>query len=144
MLIDLQTHSTYSDGVMTPTELANFMASLNVKITALTDHNTVGGLDEFKNTCRKKGIKAINGVELYSRLGHKKFNLLWYNFDKNDPGLHDLLRYIQQKRRNKARLILNKLKKKGYEIDTEKTLDQFNHYIPINGLVYKILKIEIE
>ncbi len=43
MLIDLQLHSTYSDGRLTPTEAAKFAVSNNVKVASLTDHNTVGG-----------------------------------------------------------------------------------------------------
>ncbi|MBU4375047.1 PHP domain-containing protein, partial [Patescibacteria group bacterium] len=64
MLIDLQLHSTYSDGYLTPTELAGFLAKQGVKIAALTDHNTVGGLDEFRQACRACKIKPITGVEL--------------------------------------------------------------------------------
>jgi len=141
MLIDLQLHSTYSDGYLTPGQLADFLSANNIKIAALTDHNTIGGLDEFKLACQKKKIKAINGVELYVKLGHKKFNLLWYNFDKNSAGLHNLLKTSQFRRRRQIRNALVKLKERGFQIDESRLLDKFNHYIPINHLIDHITKI---
>jgi len=141
MLIDLQIHSTYSDGYLTPSQLADFLSANNVKIAALTDHNTIGGLDEFKLACKNKKIKTIAGVELYVKLGHKKFNLLWYNFNPRDPDLHNLLRTSQARRRRQIRNALIKLKQKGFKIDESRLLDKFNHYIPINHLIDHISKI---
>mgnify|MGYP003394183793 CR=1 FL=1 len=141
MLIDLQLHSTYSDGYLTPDRLADFLSVNNIKVAALTDHNTIGGLDEFKSACEKKKIKAIPGVELYVKLGHKKFNLLWYNFDKNNAELHNLLRESQARRRRQIRNALHKLKQRGFEIDESRLLDKFNHYIPLNHLIDEISKL---
>jgi predicted metal-dependent phosphoesterase TrpH len=53
MLIDLQFHSTYSDGYLTPTQLAQFMSKQGIKVAALTDHNTVSGINQFKKPCNK-------------------------------------------------------------------------------------------
>lgn len=135
MLIDLQLHSTYSDGYLTPTELAKTLSQKGIKIASLTDHNTISGLGEFREVCQKYKIKTIPGLELYTKLNHKRFNILWYNFDKNDPELHKLLRSIQQRRRNRARTILKKLKKQGYKLDVNKIIDKYNHYIPVNKLI---------
>ena len=60
--IDLQFHSTYSDGSLTPTKLVNFLAKQKIKVASLTDHNTVAGLDEFFSACKKKEIKTISGI----------------------------------------------------------------------------------
>lgn len=141
MLIDLQVHSTYSDGYLTPSQLADFLSANNIKIAALTDHNTVGGLDEFKLACQNKKIKTINGLELYVKSGHKKFNLLWYNFDKHSAELHNLLRISQALRRRQIRNGLMKLKLRGFNIDESRLLDKFNHYIPLNHLIDYITKI---
>jgi len=143
MLIDLQIHSTYSDGYLTPSELADFLASNHIKIAALTDHNTIGGLEEFKSACGEKNIKTIPGVELYIKFGHKKFNLLWYNFDSCNPELHNLLRTSQTRRRQQIRTALAKLKQHGFEINTGRLLDKFNHYVPINHIIDHISKIPI-
>lgn len=141
MLIDLQLHSTYSDGYLTPTELADFLSNNGIKVAALTDHNTVAGLDEFSLACKKNGVKAIAGLEIYVKLDHKKFNLLWYNFDDKDPALHKFLRLSQTRRRNQIRRALIKLKQLGLIIDENKILDKYGHYIPLNHIMDDIRQI---
>lgn len=141
MLIDLQFHSTYSDGYLTPTQLAKLMTEQGVKIAALTDHNTVSGIYEFKNACKKFGIKAITGIEIYTKLGSKSFNILWYNFDNTSPELHDILRGSQVRRRKLVRNILIKLKEKGFKLNLDKILDKYNHYVPINHVVSDFLSV---
>jgi len=139
MLIDLQLHSNYSDGYLTPTQVVKFAFKRGIKIAALTDHNTVSGLGEFRRSCKKYKIKPITGLELYAKVGHKKINLLWYNFDDKDPGLHKILRNSQIRRRSRVRKILNKLiKKYKFVLNVEKTLDKYNHYIPLNHIIDEI------
>lgn len=138
MLIDLQLHSNYSDGYLTPTEVAKFIASQGVKVAALTDHNTVGGLDEFRRACRKYKIKPITGLELYTKLGGKRINLLWFNFDAKDPELHKILRDSQIRRKNQVRKFLKRLAKNGFKIELNKILDKYTHYIPLNRLADEI------
>ena len=132
MKIDLQLHSTYSDGFFSPTELVDFLVKNKINVAALTDHNTVKGQDEFKRAAKKANIKAITGMELYVYLEHRHFNILWYNFDDKDPELHDLLRKTQIRRKGIVRKALNKLKGQGYKVQTEKILDKFTHYIAVN------------
>jgi len=135
MLIDLQLHSSYSDGYLTPTEVAKFIADQGVKVAALTDHNTVSGLSEFRRACRKYQVKPITGLELYTKLGNTRLNLLWFNFDEKDARLHDILRSSQIRRKIKVRKILKKLAKRGFKIDINKILDKYTHYIPLNHVV---------
>lgn len=139
MLIDLQVHSKYSDGYLTPTQLAEFLFENNVKIASLTDHNTVAGLEEFRLACAKKNIKTISGLELYVKLNNKKMNIILYNFDDSNPKLHDILKESQIRRRRGMRYFLKKLIKQGFKIDL-KILDKFTHYIPINRVIDEILK----
>lgn len=141
MLIDLQLHSTYSDGYLTPTEIAEFAAERKVKVAALTDHNTVGGLDEFRLACKKLKIKPITGIEIYAKLGHKRLNILWYNFDDRDPELHKILRETQQRRRGNIRRALQKLTDMEIKININKTTDKHNHYIPINHIIDDIWSV---
>jgi predicted metal-dependent phosphoesterase TrpH len=139
MLIDLQIHSTYSDGYLTPTQIADYLKKMGVKVASLTDHNTISGQSEFRRACRNNGIRTIKGLELYTTFNNKRFNLLWYNYH-DDAQLHEILRETQFSRRNKVRKVLEILKSKGFRMDSEKILDQFNHYVPINRLIDEILK----
>lgn len=141
MIIDLQLHSTYSDGYLTPTELADFLKKQGVEVASLTDHNTVGGLDEFRIACRKKGIKTIPGMELYVTMNGRRFNLLWYNFKENDPHLHELLRSSQIRRRSQVRRLLKRfVDHYEFSFSLNKALDKYVHYIPINKIIDDILE----
>jgi len=135
MLIDLQLHSTCSDGYLTPSEVAKTCRERGVKVASLTDHNTVSGQEEFARACKELKIKAVPGIELYVTLGHKHLNLLWYHFDVNDPELHNLLRDSQNRRRAGVRRALERLVNKGYLLDINALLDKQNHYIPINHVI---------
>jgi 3',5'-nucleoside bisphosphate phosphatase len=141
MLIDLQLHSSYSDGRMSPTELAKFISRQGVKVASLTDHNTVAGLEEFKRACRRHKIKPVSGMEFYVRYGRQKFNLLWYNFDDQDPTLHDLLRASQIRRRGQVRRSLEKLNTLGFRIKVNSIIDKYGHYIPVNKIISDILQV---
>ncbi len=136
MLIDLQFHSTYSDGYLSPTDVVKFCVERGIKIASLTDHNTISGLIEFEKACRKYKVKYIPGLELYVKLNGKKFNLLWYNFDDAHPDLHALLRDSQMRRRARVRSVLEELSvKSGFVLDVDKIVDKYNHYVPINHVV---------
>ncbi|MEI7620792.1 MAG: PHP domain-containing protein, partial [Candidatus Falkowbacteria bacterium] len=103
MIIDLQLHSIHSDGYLTPTQLASFVAKQGVKIASLTDHNTLSGQKEFREACAKHKIKTIPGLELYVRLGNRKFNIIWYNYDEKSPELQAILLESQKRRRRNMR-----------------------------------------
>ncbi|MEA3398281.1 MAG: PHP domain-containing protein, partial [Patescibacteria group bacterium] len=141
MLIDLQLHSKYSDGYLSPTEVAKFIAEQGVKAAALTDHNTVGGIDEFRHACRKWKIKPINGLELYVKLHRYRFNLLWYNFNEDDPDLHNMLRRSHARRRRSMRILLDKLAAHGFKININQILDKYNRYVPANHVADDIMAV---
>ena len=141
MKIDLQLHSTYSDGYLTPRELANLLKVNHVKIAALTDHHTVSGLAEFKQACQKYQIKVIPGIELYVRLNNRKFNLLWYNFIDDHPDLHKILLANQARRRTQVKHWLMKLKKRGFIMQIEKILNKYHYYIPLNHVIENIFSL---
>lgn len=138
MLIDLQLHSNYSDGYLTPTEVAKFIARQGIKVASLTDHNTVSGLDEFAQACKKYKIKPINGLELYAKIDSQRLNLLWFNFDKENPELHKILRDSQIRRKNQVRRFLKKFLRKNLKIKLNELLDKYTHYIPINHIINNI------
>ncbi len=140
MFIDLQLHSTYSDGRLTPTQLGKFLARNNIKVAALTDHNTVAGIEEFFRACRKNNIKPLSGIEFYVRYRSRKINCLLYNFDYNSPLLHSFLRKIQRQRYKNVAKVLKFWQERGLRIDIDDILSRYNHYIPINGVARQIIK----
>jgi len=68
-LLDFHTHSTFSDGSLTPSQLVSEAKKTGVSAMALTDHNTISGLEEFQAACRKEDVFPIPlGVEIYAEL----------------------------------------------------------------------------
>lgn len=142
MIIDLQIHSTYSDGYLSPTVAADFLAKQGVKVASLTDHNTLAGYFEFNQACRQHGIKVVPGIEIYTRFDDQQINILWYNLPLDNPSINQLMlesqkHWLGRLRRHLDKLIKAKLLIAGSEIAIEK----FTHYVPTNGLLDAILTV---
>ena len=75
-LCDLHTHSNCSDGTMTPRELVALAKELGLEGVALTDHNTVAGLEEFRSAGQELGIRTVPGVEFSTEYREKELHLL--------------------------------------------------------------------
>ncbi len=65
--IDLHTHSNISDGTLSPQQLVQAALEKGLKVLALTDHDTIAGLDEAKMTAQGSGLKIIDGCEISSQ-----------------------------------------------------------------------------
>ena len=76
---DLHTHSTASDGQYTPTELVRLAKARGIEALALTDHDTLDGLDEFLQVGRENGIRVLRGIELSAK-EYRGLHILGYNF----------------------------------------------------------------
>ncbi len=89
---DLQSHSTYSDGALAPAAVVAAAAASGVRLLALTDHDTVDGVDEALAAADEHGIDLVPAVELSTvdALG-EDFHVLGYNIDHADPALAALL-----------------------------------------------------
>ena len=110
--VDLHTHSTSSDGTMTPTEVIERAYKNNVKYIALTDHDTISGLNEAATTSKKLGISFIPGIELSTTYNKESIHVL--GFFKDDSYRNDYfieyLNTLKNKRQIRAERIVEKLK----------------------------------
>ena len=75
-MIDLHTHSTFSDGTVTPTELIALCKQSGITSIALCDHNTINGLPEFLAAAKKNQIDAIPGVEFSTEYKGTELHIL--------------------------------------------------------------------
>jgi CBS domain-containing protein len=89
--VDLHCHSTFSDGTMSPEAVAANLKLFDVKYAALTDHDTIAGLESFKEELTKHGIGFISGAEITAI--HKDYlvHVLAYGFDIENPELQTLM-----------------------------------------------------
>ncbi|MCA1808902.1 MAG: PHP domain-containing protein [Lentisphaerae bacterium] len=96
--IDLHCHSVFSDGALTPHQVARHCAGQGVRFAALTDHNTTDGLDAFESGCERHAIGFISGLELSAIHGYREIHLLCYGFDRKDSELTRVLAALKGSR----------------------------------------------
>lgn len=113
MKYDLHSHSTASDGVLTPTELVKRAVEQNVTMLALTDHDTVAGITEAKMFAQNQPLTFISGVEISVLWEGKSLHLTALNIDETHPAIVNLLASQKQLRQERAELIGEKLSKAG-------------------------------
>jgi predicted metal-dependent phosphoesterase TrpH len=79
--VDFHLHSTASDGVLTPTALAQCVHAAGVKLCALTDHDTTSGLEEMACAATALGLSTVTGIELSSGWHGRDIHIVGLGFD---------------------------------------------------------------
>jgi hypothetical protein len=110
---DLHTHTTASDGSDRPEELIRLAARAGLKAIAVTDHDTIRGLDEAMGAGVDAGIEVIPGLELSANSPHGDMHLLGYYMDTDSAFLKDVLGRVQAARARRNPLILERLAQMG-------------------------------
>lgn len=119
---DLHLHSNFSDGSDSIEKLAQHIKDSEIKIFALTDHDTVGGCAKMSQIISSK-IKFIPSVELTTLAGAIKCHILGYNCDYNNIDLLNLIEKGKKLRRKKLEIRIKYLKDTwGIEL-TQQELD---------------------
>lgn len=118
-MIDLHTHSTASDGTLTPSRLAEQANEAGLTALALTDHDTVAGIDEFMAGCRQAGIEGIPGVEFSASWYGGSLHLVGLFIDHFNGPLRELLEEIRRHRARRNETMVAKLNEAGAAITLE-------------------------
>lgn len=113
MQIDLHTHSTASDGRLTPTDLLTRAAAAGVNVLALTDHDGTEGLAEARRAAADVGIRFINGIELSVTWNKRTIHIVGLNFDADFAPLAAGIKRLQDFRETRAREMAAKLEEFG-------------------------------
>jgi predicted metal-dependent phosphoesterase TrpH len=122
-MIDLHTHSTASDGTLSPEGLVDLAAEKGLSAIALTDHDTVAGIAAARARGAERGLEVIPGVELAAEWeGAGQMHLLGYFIDDQHPYLLERLRWLREHRLERARKIVTRLKKLGAPISWERVV----------------------
>lgn len=118
--VDLHTHSTASDGGLTPRRLVSAARRAGLKGLALTDHDTVAGLPSFLRAGARAGLAVLGGVEI--SLAHPgTFHLLGLNV-AGGPDIPTALERLQTFRRERNRRMVEVLASQGYQVSWEELL----------------------
>jgi 3',5'-nucleoside bisphosphate phosphatase len=118
--IDLHAHSNRSDGTFTPDEVVRLAAERELDVVALTDHDTVDGLDEAAAAGLASGVEVVPGVELSAEYLGTSVHVLCYWCDADDPGLRGELRRLRDSRFRRGELMVEKLQGLGLPISFER------------------------
>lgn len=121
-LADLHLHSNFSDGSDSILELLENIKKSNIKIFALTDHDTVEGCAQIASLV-SDDIKFIPSVELTCKAGSIKCHILGYNCDYNNKVLLDLIKKGKELRRVKLETRIKYLEKTWGIVLTQEELN---------------------
>ncbi|MBU0566616.1 PHP domain-containing protein [bacterium] len=122
MPADLHIHTTASDSTLSPEEVVSCAYRANLKTIAITDHDTIEGIDRAVEEAKKVGLEVIPGVELSSRINKNEAHFLGYYINHRDPTLKEHLKRFKDARQKRGLLITEKLNSIGVEIDYEEVL----------------------
>ena len=117
-LIDLHTHSTCSDGSMTPTELVKHAAENNLAAIALTDHDTVSGVEEAVRAGERYGVEVVPAIE-FSVKSETETHILGFFIDIHNPVLQGILSEIIEKRIERNVMTARLLQNLGFDVTLE-------------------------
>lgn len=109
--VDFHTHTTSSDGLLTPKEVVQRASKNKVEYLSITDHDTIFGLDEAINEAKKLNIKLIPGIELSTTHNKESIHILGFFKDKSYMS-EDFINYLntlKDRRRIRASKIVEKL-----------------------------------
>ncbi|MDD6796458.1 MAG: PHP domain-containing protein [Clostridiaceae bacterium] len=110
--VDFHTHTTSSDGQLTPTEMVTRAFNLNVKYLAITDHDTISGLKEAQEIASSLDINIIPGIELSTTHNNESIHILGFFKDKSydNEDFINFLNCLKDQRISRAKKMVDKLK----------------------------------
>jgi 3',5'-nucleoside bisphosphate phosphatase len=117
LLADLHSHTTASDGQLSPTDLVARALDKGVQMFAITDHDTLAGLEEAHqfNNSQAQPLKLIDGVEISTRWNSFDIHIVGLNVDRGNTVLADFLAHQRELRETRAMEIGERLAKAGIE-----------------------------
>ena len=118
MFCDLHTHSTFSDGTFSPTEIVLKAKEIGLDAVALCDHNTVAGLDEFVSAGKKYGVTTVSGIEFSTEYNSKQLHIVGLFIKKeNYSDITEIMAESQKLKEESNKLLVKNLAKDGYILD---------------------------
>ncbi|MCK8817699.1 PHP domain-containing protein [Natroniella sulfidigena] len=121
--IDLHLHTTASDGSFTPTEVVRTAKSMGFSAIAITDHDTLAGLEEGARVAKEEGIEFVPGIELNTDYDDTEIHVLGYYLDYGRENLLNKLDTLQKARYNRIKNMVDKLNGLGFDIEFEEITD---------------------
>lgn len=124
-LVDLHTHTSYSDGILSPIEVLALAKKENVGLLSITDHDTVEEIRKYKSILHNdKDVKFVDGIELSIKVNHGRMHILGYGIDIENKQLNDKLAWIKENKINSFLTIYEEVKREyNLEFSNKKLAD---------------------
>ncbi|QGT99633.1 putative metal-dependent phosphoesterases (PHP family) [Candidatus Syntrophocurvum alkaliphilum] len=118
MYYDLHIHTTASDGMFSPEQIIKYSIEFGLFGIAITDHDTIDGLEPALNYNSSTGskLKFIPGIELNTELNDIEVHILGYFIDYKNQALKNRLQEVRECRYERAQKMINKLRSMGFQI----------------------------
>lgn len=117
---DLQSHSVHSDGALAPAQVVELAHAAGVRRLALSDHDTVAGVQEALDAGRGLGISVVPAAELSAIDGeHEDLHILGYRIDHHQPELLAALERFRADRETRAQRMAGALAQSGFQLDDQ-------------------------
>ncbi len=121
--IDLHVHTNASDGLLSPKEVVYWAHKKNLAAIAITDHDTVDGIDEALFYGEKYNVEVIPGIEINTDYKGSEVHILGYYIGYKATWFKDILKKISSARFDRAKKIIEKLDNLGLEITFDEVLE---------------------
>ena len=117
--VDFHSHSTASDGTLSPLQLIQRAAGLQLDCLALTDHDTLAGVRWLQEQAPAVPVRLVAGCEISCTWGRKEFHVVALGVDPDNPATHAFIERQSEGRRQRSRRIASKLASRlsGYTAD---------------------------
>jgi 3',5'-nucleoside bisphosphate phosphatase len=117
---DLQAHSDQSDGALAPAQVVRLARESGVELLALSDHDTVSGVQEALEAGRNAGIAVATAVEVSTvDIANEDLHVLGYGIDHHDEGLRESLEHFRADRGRRVERMAGALEELGLHVDPE-------------------------
>lgn len=116
MRADLHIHTYYSDGALAPRDIPALAMRKGVEILAVTDHDTMLGIDETEKFCRTAEITFVSGCEISAYSGDVKVHVLCYCPDRENGGFRAFTNELYKNSFLRSEIIIAKLNAVGVNL----------------------------
>lgn len=121
IIIDLHSHTTFSDGDMDPAKLVKLAHDSGLRALSVTDHDTIGGMDIAQKECDKRGLTFIPGIEFTSKseIPEIELHILGYGFDRENETFNRMLEEAKRNADEYCEKVCQMLESHGWIIDRQ-------------------------
>jgi 3',5'-nucleoside bisphosphate phosphatase len=121
-LIDLQLHTTYSDGRWSAEQLFDYLAQEGFGLVAVTDHDRVDTVASIQQLGAQKKVPVLAAVEISAQFHGKMADVLCFGFDPHDQALRAIADDVRQRQKDNAEQVYEELQRRGYRFPHSEVL----------------------